>query len=88
MLAPIYNLTLIHDKHRVQLVLSKSHSKADVTCSKLLVKLDKYKNPFLYISKTDPKNIYGTTGIAVDVFYTHDVRLGRGNYGNTFLHKG
>ena len=62
-------------QHLVQLALCKNRSKADVTCSRLLIKLNKYKNPFLYISKTDPKIIKGTTGVDVEVFYTHDVKL-------------
>ena len=72
------------DQHWVQLVLCKNRSKADVTCSKLLIKLNKYNNPFLYISKTDPKIIKGTTGVDVEVFYTHDVKA-TGNVANIFM---
>ena len=77
------------DKGMVQLVLCKNRSKADVTCSKLLIKLNKYKNPFLFISKTDPKIIKGTTGVDVEVFYTHDVKLRHsGIYRSSFMSSG
>ena len=75
------------DQHWVQLVLCKNRSKADVTCSKLLIKLNKYNNPFLYLSKTDPKIIKGTTGVDVEVFYTHDVKT-KGNVANIFTGTG
>ena len=75
------------DQHWVQLVLCKNRSKADVTCSKLLIKLNKYNNPFLFISKTDSKIIKGTTGVDVEVFYTHDVKT-TGNVANIFTGTG
>ena len=65
----------INKIHWVQLVLAENRTEIDDTCSQLLIKLDKYKNPFLYISKTDPKTIYVTTGASMEMFYTHDVNL-------------
>ena len=65
----------IRDRHWVQLVLAKNHTDADDTCSQLLTKLNKCENPFLQIYPTDPTTIRVTTGVAVEVFYTHDVNL-------------
>ena len=65
----------INKTHWVQLALAENGTKADELCRKLLIQLDKYKNPFLYISKADTKSIQVTTGVAVEVFYTHDVNL-------------
>ena len=65
----------INTAHWVQLALAENSTKTDDMCRKLLIPLDKYQNPFLYISKDDPKTIHVTTGVAVEVFYTHDVNL-------------
>ena len=73
----------INKRHWVQLVLAENQTETDDTCSQLLIKLDKYKNPFLYISKTDPKTIRVTTGSAMEVFYTHDVNLKAFGFNNT-----
>ena len=73
----------INKTHWVQLVLAENQTEIDDTCSQLLIKLDKYKNPFLYISKTDPKTIHVTTGATMEVFYTHDVNLPAFGFNNT-----
>ena len=73
----------IYRRHWVLLVLAENRTEVDDTCSQLLIKLDKYKNPFLYISKTDPMTMHVATGVAVEVFYTHDINLPACGINNT-----
>ena len=82
----LYFASFYDDKVCVHLVLTENRTKADNTCSMFLHKLDKYKNPFLYISKTDPQTVNVTTGVDIQVFYTNDVNLGAvGSYDNGTL---
>ena len=82
----LYFASFHDDKVCVHLVLSENHTKADTTCLKFLHKLDKYKNPFLHISKADPQTVNVTTGVDIQVFYTQDVNLRAiGSYDNGTL---
>ena len=67
----------IYSAHCIQLVVTENQTQVDETCRKLLIKLNKYDNPFLYISKDDPKIITVTITAPVEVFYTHDINLQR-----------
>ena len=66
----------IYRSHWVQLVIAENHTPADETCRKLLIKLNKYDNPFLYISFNDRKiKVLHSMHVSVEVFYTADVNL-------------
>ena len=65
----------IKTAHWVQLAIATKYTKEDETCRRLLTKLDKYDNPFLYISKSKPKFISVTTDVLVEVFYADNVNL-------------
>ena len=60
--------------HWVQLAIAENHTQVDETSRRLLTKLDRYKNPFLYFSISN-RLVYVTSGASVEVFYTADVDL-------------